>query len=397
MITRAEEVDLSGEIEDIYGTAVDKILKNISNHMWRDAPSTQMWEVNRLAEMDEMTAETAAIIRRETSRAPAKVRASVEKAIAYSMDGVEPKLAKAAKDGFLTAPMTDVLSSQRMKDLVTSLVKQATSKLNLTNTTMLESGVGAYKSAVTKTVEIVSSKTENALKTALNDAVASERMGIETRRQAISDVLKEVADNGIAGMVDSAGREWTPEAYVNMNIRSTIQRSATESVFERMADYGDNIIQCSTHANCRPEHYPYQGKYFSTDGTTGTFEDANGVEHEYEPIENTDDWDGPTSLFTGINCQHEPLPVTPGISTPAYVPEEAEQTKAENDKGYALRQEQRSLERDIRAAKREQIVQQPGTDAYKAAGAKVREAQANIRAFTAENDLQRNRGREQIK
>jgi hypothetical protein len=63
-------------------------------------------------------------------------------------------------------------------------------------------------------------------------------MGVETRRQAISEVLTSMADNGIAGLVDSAGREWTPEAYVSMNIRSTIHRAAAESVFERMADYG---------------------------------------------------------------------------------------------------------------------------------------------------------------
>ena len=57
----------------------------------------------------------------------------------------------------------------------------------------------------------------------------------------------------------------------------------------------------------------------------------------------------------------------------------------------------RSLERDIRAAKREQLVQQTGTDAYKAASAKVSDAQARIREFTKENDLTRNYGREQIK
>ena len=397
MITKSQEVDLSGDIEDIYGTAVDRILSNIARHMWSSAPSTQMWEINRLAETDQITAETAAIIRKETKNAPKKVKASIEKAIQYSMNGIEPKLNKAAKDGYLTMPMTDVLSSPRMQKLVKTLLNQATDKLNLTNTTMLESSVRAYKDAVSGTVKLVQVAQEKAVKTALNEAVALDRMGVETRRQAISEVLTSMADNGIAGLVDSAGREWTPEAYVSMNIRSTIHRSAAESVFERMADYDDDIIQCSTHPDSRPEHFDYQGKYFSLSGMSGTFTDGNGVEHEYESIENTDDWEGPTSLFTGINCQHEALPVIPGVSTPAFVPDDADQTEAENNEGYDLKQEQRSLERDIRAAKREQLVQQTGTDAYKAASAKVSDAQARIREFTKANDLTRNYGREQIK
>lgn len=91
-----------------------------------------------------------------------------------------------------------------------------------------------------------------------------------------------------------------------------------------------------------------------------------------------------------INCGHFPIPMVPGVSIPHA--EEFVQPKAENDKLYAESQEQRALERKIRAAKR---VVEMGDDS-KEAKQRVRDAQAQMREFINRTGRTRRYDREQI-
>ena len=93
-----------------------------------------------------------------------------------------------------------------------------------------------------------------------------------------------------------------------------------------------------------------------------------------------------------INCGHYPIPVIPGVSTPHGA--DAIQPKEENVRLYAESQEQRELERKIRAAKR--VVTMAGDTATKEDKAAVKEAQAEMREFVARTGRTRRYDREQI-
>ena len=93
-----------------------------------------------------------------------------------------------------------------------------------------------------------------------------------------------------------------------------------------------------------------------------------------------------------INCGHYPIPIIAGIT----IPHGADniQPEEENDKAYALSQEQRALERKIREAKR--LVEMAGDTATPEDKQKVKDAQAQMRAFINRTGKTRRYDREQI-
>ena len=136
--------------------------------------------------------------------------------------------------------------------------------------------------------------------------------------------------------------------------------------------------------------YPYQGKFYSWDNTAGTIELGDGSVVSYEPINSTS-YGQPAGLF-GINCGHYPIPIIAGVT----IPHGADniQPEEENDKAYALSQEQRALERKIREAKR--LVEMAGDSATPEDKQKVKDAQAQMREFIAKTGRTRRYDREQI-
>lgn len=91
-----------------------------------------------------------------------------------------------------------------------------------------------------------------------------------------------------------------------------------------------------------------------------------------------------------INCGHYPIPIIPGVSIPHA--QDYVQPKEENDKQYAESQQQRALERKIRAAKR---AVEMGDDS-KEAKQRVKDAQKEMRAFIAETGRTRRYDRESL-
>ena len=93
-----------------------------------------------------------------------------------------------------------------------------------------------------------------------------------------------------------------------------------------------------------------------------------------------------------INCGHFPIVVIPGVS----IPHGADfiRPPEQNDKAYAESQEQRRIERSIRAAKRD--VEMLGDLATKEDRQKIKDLQAQMREFTERTGRGRRYDREQI-
>jgi hypothetical protein len=175
-----------------------------------------------------------------------------------------------------------------------------------------------------------------------------------------------------------------------MDIRTTVHNTAIQATRARMNDFGTSVFQVSSHAGARPLCYPYQGKFYSWDNTAGTIELGDGSVVSYDPLNSTS-YGQPAGLF-GVNCGHYPIPIIAGIT----IPHGADniQPEEENDKAYALSQEQRALERKIREAKR--LVEMAGDSATPEDKQKVKDAQAQMREFIAKTCRTRRYDREQI-
>ena len=388
MLTPKQIQDLADPIEEIYMHMVDELLVNIGKHITSPTwTHTASWEIQKLAELGQLTQENAAIINAWIKQMPDSVRQTMETTRAAALDRLEKQLEQAAKDGYIQQPVTDT-TVQVLRDAL----QQAEDRFNLVNTTMLQSSVDQYARAVQLTEQEyqrleAQKQASNAI---LNEAALSITSGTETRQAAVNRAIKLISAMGLTGFIDRAGRSWTPEAYVNMVTRTTVHNVAIESTKARMQDYNTQVFQVSSHAGARPLCYPYQGKFYSWDNSAGEIPLGNGETVRYEPLNSTS-YGQAAGLF-GINCGHFPILIIPGVTIPHGA--DMIQPKEENDREYAESQEQRAIERQIREAKR--VVEMAGDAATKEDKAKIRELQAKMREFTERTGRARRYDREQI-
>lgn len=382
---------LSEPVEAAYLDCIDRLIVNIAKHLGTGkAFRTAGWETRKLAELGQLTQENARIINEETRRVPEEIRKALDEVSKIALADIERAIREAIAKGAI-----EEVPADSVQNLLRDLSGQAVDDANLVNTVMLQSSQSAYLQAVNNTVVWENQLLDAAAaQKTLNDAATAVTIGTETRRQALQKAISQMADKGIYGFVDRAGRHWSPEAYMNMDIRTTVHNAAIQSIRVRQEDYGSDIFQVSSHAGARPLCYPYQGKFYSWGSGSGTFTDGAGVQHAYAPLDSTS-YGQAAGLF-GINCGHYPMPQIPNVTFPQ---DKKIESKAENDRLYQESQEQRALERRIREAKRKQA-------AFQAAGlpeaadrqrALVRQRQAAMREFIAKTGRARRYDRESIK
>jgi len=382
MITPQKIQELSEPVESIYTACVNELMVNIGKHI--TAPTwthTAAWEVQKLSEMGQLTQENAAIINKWIKQVTPEMRKTMEFTRREALKKLEKQMEKAAEEGYVTPPLADS-TVQVMNDYL----GQATDRLNLVNTTMLQSSISQYSKAVNMTADIMAR--ESATLTALNVAAGSVVTGTETRTKAVRRAIDTISKEGITGFYDRSGRSWTPEAYVNMVVRTTVHNTAIQSVKSRMQDYGTDVFQISSHAGARPRCYPYQGWYCSWSNTSGDIELGDGRMVRYRPLSDTS-YGEPAGIF-GINCGHYPIPIIAGLTIPHG--EDNIQPKEENDKAYAESQQQRALERQIRAAKRTIEMGDNSPEAKQ----KLKEQQQKMRQFIKETGRTRRYDRESL-
>ena len=382
MLTPQKIQDLSDPIESVYIAMTNELLVNIGRHITSPTwTHTAAWEIQKLSELGQLTQENAAIINRWIKSLPQEIRDTMEETRRVALEGIEKQMERAAKAGYLTPPERDSTI-----DVLREYSQQAADQLNLVNTTMLQSSLDQYARMVQLTADI--ERQAEQTQAILNEAAGSVATGTETRTQALNRAIRRISEEGLAGFYDKAGRSWSPEAYVNMDIRTTVHNVAIQSVKNRMEDYNTQVFQVSAHAGARPLCYPHQGKLYSWNNTAGEIETGNGRMMRYEPLNSTS-YGEPAGLF-GINCGHYPIPIIPGVTIPHA--QDFVQPKEQNDKQYAESQQQRALERKIRAAKRALEMGDSSPDAKE----RVKAAQEEMRQFIKATGRTRRPDRESL-
>ena len=211
-------------------------------------------------------------------------------------------------------------------------------------------------------------------------------------QEATRKTIRELAQKGIPAFVDKRGREWSPEAYVMMDMRSTLGNTARAAQNARCDEYGINLIELSSHLGARPKCAIDQGKIYSRDGTSGVTTDGAGNKIHFTPFSQTS-YGQPDGIL-GINCGHVQYPFVPGINFQRYFP----YPKEENDRRYMQFQQQRAMERGIRAAKREcMMLQEVGdTEGLQKASLRLRNQREKYRAYCKETGLKQHNDRTQV-
>ena len=192
-----------------------------------------------------------------------------------------------------------------------------------------------------------------------------------------------MAEKGIPAFVDKSGREWSPEAYVNMDIRATVKNTALDAQFEVMDKFGQDVFEVSSHPGSRPKCRPWQGKLISRSGRTTEITDINGKKYKVIPLSQTS-FGEPDGLF-GINCGHRPRGVSDGLFRKSSVEYDDEEDKELYNKVC----KQRELERKVRKSKTEADMLEAAGDTEGAKEVRKRAAEQNkqLKAYCEGNGL----------
>lgn len=374
-------------IDGIYNDLEAQLMRNIARHLsdWNQPIDTDRWLLQKLAEIGRLNQENVKTIAGMSGLSQTAAQRMLLDMAEEAVKAVDPGLRHLARMG-LAGEAVAPNKSRNVKQAIAGLRRQAKDTLNLCNTTMLYKAQDAYKGLVGD----IAAEAHRMLGSGAAGLVG----GAESRQQAVRKCIRKFNEKGIPAFVDRRGREWTPEAYVNMAMRNTAKQAAEEVQDARCRDAGVNLIQIDSHSGARPKCAKDQGKIFSLDNTSGETEDLNGRKIKYYPWK--DSSYGEPDGILGINCGHHKWPFVPGVNNHRYFPTEDFDA---NDNLYKETQVQRALERDVRKQKRECMLfdEMGDEEAFKEASVKLKQKEAKLKAYVDSKDhLHRRKNREQV-
>ena len=391
-MTREQYDELSAPLVRVLLDMEDDILREIAAQLSKDGriSDTSRWRIRQLARAGRFDKRAAAIIagysEAEDGQAMDAVLAAAETEIGYLDNAVQ-----AANAAGLSEYFSDIPAEASAMNAAKAFQKQAASDLNLVNTVMGYKAKSAYVNAVNAIYRDTADGRQSALDV-MGKGAAKAVSGQMSLQEATRKTIRELAQKGIPAFVDKRGREWSPEAYVMMDMRSTLGNTARAAQDARCDQYGINLIELSSHLGARPKCAIDQGKIYSRDGTSGVTTDGAGNKIHFTPFSQTS-YGQPDGIL-GINCGHVQYPFAAGINFQRYFP----YPKEENDERYRQFQQQRAMERSIRAAKREcMMLQETGdTEGLQKASLRLRTQREKYRAYCKETGLKQHNDRTQV-
>lgn len=355
--------NISMPLIEIYADLETELIENISRRIAGTNFLTPFaeWEVEKLQQMNLLNKQNIKSIAKSTKHTQKAVRKLIEDAGYKVLDYDEKTYRQALKTGQLTVEAVPLNMSPILKNILNASIKNALHSFNLTNTTALTSSQSTFYNSVNKAyLEVIN--------------------GIKPIEKAIRDSVKDMASKGISG-AKYPTRSDHMDVVVRRNIVTTIGQTTAQLVMARAKDWGNNLVEVSSHAGARPTHAEWQGDIYMLEGSSSKYanlEDSTGY--------------GKVDGLCGANCKHQFFAFVEGVSEPAY----EKYDEQENKKIYEESQQQRKIEREIRKYKREKAgLEAIGQDSLQA-NTKIKEKQKEMRDFINSTGRTRRPAREQI-
>ena len=230
---------------------------------------------------------------------------------------------------------------------------------------------------------------DDAYRRATAEAVTSTLLGAGTRRQAAQQVLNTLAGQGLSGFTDRRGRRWEAATYAETATRAATTRAVLAAHDDQMGALGINLVVVSDAPQecrlCRP----FEGKVLHrSTGSPGriSLPSITGPGVVEVDVHGTLADARSQGLFHP-GCRH---------SVKAYLPGATRLREPDSDpQGEKDRQRLRALERQVRAAKRQEAAALDPAAAT-VARTRVRQAQGSIREHVATSSARRQPARERV-
>ena len=384
------------QVAGLYQDLEEQLMANIIRHCrdYGQPIPTDEWLMRKLAEIGKLNQENIKIIARNTGLSQTAMERMLTDMAEKTIKELEPGFQYLAKEN-LVGKVIKPEKSKGVKKVISALQKQAKDTMNLCNTTMLYKARDAFTNLV-KNIAFTAGEIANkpSFLDTLNKRTTEVVIGATSRQQALRKCIREFNEKGIPAFVDKRGREWTPEAYVNMAMRNTNKQVSEQIQDERCKDYGIRLIEIDSHSGARPKCAKDQGKIYSLDNKSGYTTDADGKKIPYYPWNRTS-YGEPDGIL-GINCTHHKWPFIAGASIRRYFPTDDLES---NNRLYRQTQTQRALERAVRKQKREcMLFDQIGDEqGFEEASVKLKTKEAQLKSYVDQHEsLHRRKDREQV-
>lgn len=187
-----------------------------------------------------------------------------------------------------------------------------------------------------------------------------------TRRKMSQEVLNRFADEGITGIRYSNGRTMKIDSYAEMVARTQTKNAWNEASWNRLQQYGQDLVVISVHYPCSDLCVPYQGNIFSISGTSDQYPSLSSAINGglYHP--------NCKHTSSGYNGDKPAKPVT----------------RRRNEEMYEAQNQQRYLERQTRHWKRREVGALT-EDEMRKSSKKVLEWQNKLEEHVNKNDFLR--------
>ena len=203
----------------------------------------------------------------------------------------------------------------------------------------------------------------------LNRALIKTATGAFGYQQALEDAVRELAISGIRTIDFESGYSQQADVAVRKAMLTASAQLSGQITMMNVEETGVELVEVSKHWGARTgrghgNHAAWQGGIYR----------VNGSDSKYRNLEEVTGYPSDPKGLLGYNCRHVFYPFWEGASTPTQWPEEPA-PKTVDGKTYTYyqaTQEQRRMEREIRALKREAFAMREIGDSAKAKYARER-------------------------
>lgn len=256
----------------------------------------------------------------------------------------------------------DLTKPNSLSQLIKAFQAQTAGALkNLTKTT-------GFKNTLLGTTGVM-----NAYQRELDLALLKVATGTFSYDQAVNDCIHRLAQSGLRAIDYASGRTYQLDTAARMCVRTGLSQLSGKIMEENLKQSGQDLVITSQHMGSRPEHVPWQNKVFSYSGKNKKYPDFF-KETGY----------GTAGGLKGVNCTHDFYPFWEGASV---IPDDIQEPPPKTINGkeytyYQTNQQQRRMERNIRATKREIEAQRNLGGDTTQLKAKLKKQMADYRAFS---------------
>ena len=357
---RAEQLSqlVDAKIVPVYQQIEDDLLRSIARRLSaaRLTTASALWEIRKAQDMSLLYDDLKKAIQKHTSLSAEAVTSMLKRAGADSVSYDAKIYERAAERGYIPSAAIPPQIAAYMDAQLQAAAQAAIETAKLTNTRAIQGALNEFSATVDRAYLAVSS-------------------GLSSADVATRQALREFAAAGVKTVNYASGRSMSIEAATRMNMITATNQACARLAETHIQAMGANLVETTSHAGARPEHAEWQGRVFWVKTPQGKYKEfASSTGY------------GTASGLCGVNCRHSFFPYFENISSKSFDRDPAQELGIDNDVLYEQTQQQRKLERKIRAAKRENVMAEAAKDSELSveASVRVRAAQRDMRSFLSD-------------